>query len=131
MKQKFNKEQVLGLGRQLLTFVSVFLITKGIIPQTLANEIITGLIVLAMIVWSWADKTNRNLSVWMVFVRKALTITGAVIMGKGLIKEDVWNEMFAMAMTLTSILLSYFGNGVVITEEEPKIEETKKDDEIK
>lgn len=131
MKKKINKEQVLGLVRQLLTFVSVFLITKGIIPQTLANEVITGLIVLSMIVWSWADKTNRNLSVWMVFVRKVLTIAGAIIMGKGLIKQDVWNEIFAMAMTLSSIVLSYFGNEVVITEEEPKVEEPRKDDEIK
>ncbi len=115
--KKMNKEQVIGLVRQILTFVSVFLITKGIIPQTLANEIITGVIVLAMIIWSWIDKTDRNLSVWMIFVRKALTITGAIIMGKGLIKEEMWNEVIAIAMTLTSIILSYFGNGEIITEE--------------
>lgn len=124
--KKLNKEQVLGLGRQILTFVSVFLITKGIIPQTLTNEIITGVIVLAMIIWSWIDKTDRNLSVWMIFVRKALTITGAIIMGKGLIKEEMWNEIVAIAITLTSIVLSYFSNGVVIVEEEPN-----KDIEIK
>jgi hypothetical protein len=127
--KKMNKEQVIGLVRQILTFVSVFLITKGIIPQTLANEIITGVIVLAMIIWSWIDKTDRNLSVWMIFVRKALTITGAIIMGKGLIKEEMWNEIVAIAITLTSIVLSYFGNGVVITE--PVIDEPEKIHEIK
>lgn len=112
--KKLNKEQVLGLGRQILTFVSVFLITKGIIPQTLTNEIITGVIVLAMIIWSWIDKTDRNLSVWMIFVRKALTIIGAIIMGKGLIKEEMWNEIVAIAITLTSIVLSYFGNTTIV-----------------
>jgi len=127
--KKMNKEQVLGLVRQILTFTSVFLISKGIIPQTLANEIITGAIVLAMIVWSWVDKTERNLSVWMVFIRKTLTIVGAVIMGKGLIKDEVWNEMVAMVMTLASILLSYIGNEPVV---EPVIEtKPTEDKEIK
>jgi hypothetical protein len=127
--KKMNKEQVIGLVRQILTFVSVFLITKGIIPQTLANEIITGVIILAMVVWSWVDKSNRNLSVWMVFVRQALTIVGAFIMGKGLIKAEIWNEVIAMVMTLTSIVLSYIGNGAIITE--PVVELPKKDEEVK
>lgn len=125
---KINKEQVTGLIRHILTFASVFLIAKGIIPQTLANEIITGLVVLIMIIWSWVDKSERNLSVWLIFVRKFLTIAGAFIMGYGVLNNEVWNEVISIVMTFTSIILSYIGNEPIIEQpiiKEPIIEEQK------
>ena len=51
-----NKEQILGLVRHVLTFVGGFLITKGVIDETISTEAIGAIITLIGSVWSVASK---------------------------------------------------------------------------
>lgn len=55
---KLTKEQVLGIIRHSLTFIGGILITKGLIDESTANEIIGGVITLAGTIWSVVDKTK-------------------------------------------------------------------------
>jgi hypothetical protein len=52
-----NKEMILGVVRHVLTFAGGFLITKGIIDESLSQEIIGGVVSLVGLVWSiWTKK---------------------------------------------------------------------------
>jgi hypothetical protein len=50
--KKLTKDQVLGILRHTLTFVGGILITKGLIDETTATEIIGGIITLTGTIWS-------------------------------------------------------------------------------
>ena len=53
-----RKEKILGILRHTLTFVGGILITKGLIDETLVNEIVGSIITLTGLVWSIVDKTK-------------------------------------------------------------------------
>ena len=53
---KLTKEQVLGIIRHTLTFVGGILITKGLVDETTATEIIGGVITLTGAIWSIVAK---------------------------------------------------------------------------
>ena len=55
---KLTKEQVLGIVRHTLTFVGGVLVTKGLIDDTMATEIIGGVITLVGAIWSVVEKTK-------------------------------------------------------------------------
>lgn len=51
-----NKEQVLGLLRHLLTFAGGFIVTKGLIDESLYTELVGGVLALVGTVWSIVSK---------------------------------------------------------------------------
>lgn len=53
-----NKEQVLSILRHTLTFIGGILITKGLIDETLSNEIVGSIITLTGLVWGVVSKTK-------------------------------------------------------------------------
>ncbi len=55
-----NKEQILGLVRHVLTFVGGYLITKGVIDETISTEAIGAIITLIGSVWSVASKVQKT-----------------------------------------------------------------------
>jgi hypothetical protein len=56
---KLTKEQILGIVRHGLTFIGGILITKGLIDESTATEIIGGIITLAGTIWSIIEKNNK------------------------------------------------------------------------
>lgn len=50
--KRLTKEQLLGILRHTLTFVGGILITKGLIDEATATEIIGGVITLTGTIWS-------------------------------------------------------------------------------
>ena len=50
--KRLTKEQLLGVLRHTLTFVGGILITKGLIDEATAAEIIGGIITLTGTIWS-------------------------------------------------------------------------------
>lgn len=50
--KRLTKEQLLGILRHTLTFVGGILVTKGLIDETTATEIIGGVITLTGAIWS-------------------------------------------------------------------------------
>lgn len=55
---KLTKEQILGIVRHGLTFIGGILITKGLIDESTATEIIGGIITLAGTIWSIIEKNK-------------------------------------------------------------------------
>jgi len=51
-----KKEQILGIARHILTFAGGFLVVKGVIDDSMLNELIGGTIALAGTIWSIVDK---------------------------------------------------------------------------
>lgn len=51
-----NKEQVLGLLRHVLTFAGGYIVTKGLIDESLYTELIGGVMALVGTVWSIVSK---------------------------------------------------------------------------
>jgi hypothetical protein len=58
MKMKLTKEQILGIVRHGLTFIGGILITKGLIDDATATEIIGGIITLTGTIWSVINKNQ-------------------------------------------------------------------------
>jgi hypothetical protein len=56
---KLTKEQILGIVRHGLTFIGGVLITKGLIDESTATEIIGGIITLTGTIWSIIEKNNK------------------------------------------------------------------------
>lgn len=55
---KFSKEQLLGIVRHSLTFIGGILITKGLIDESILNELIGGTIALTGAIWSIVVKNK-------------------------------------------------------------------------
>jgi len=55
---KLTKEQILGIARHGLTFIGGILIMKGIVDETMMNEVIGGVMTLAGTIWSIIDKNK-------------------------------------------------------------------------
>ena len=55
---KFSKEQLLGIVRHSLTFIGGIFITKGLIDESLLNELIGGAIALTGAIWSIVVKNK-------------------------------------------------------------------------
>ena len=55
---KLTKEQIMGIIRHGLTFVGGILVMKGLIDETLSQEIIGSVITLVGLVWSVVDKNK-------------------------------------------------------------------------
>ena len=55
---KFSKEQLLGIVRHSLTFIGGICITKGLIDESLLNELIGGAIALTGAIWSIVVKNK-------------------------------------------------------------------------
>lgn len=53
---KLNKQQVLGIIRHTLTFVGGIFIAKGLIDETIATEIIGGILTVTGAIWSIVEK---------------------------------------------------------------------------
>ena len=51
-----KKEQFMGIIRHTLTFVGGILVTKGLLDEGMASEIIGGVITLIGSIWSVIDK---------------------------------------------------------------------------
>ncbi len=49
------------------------------------------------------DKT-----VWLGFVRHALTMVGGVLIAKGWVSESVWPEVLGAVMTLIGLVASWY-----------------------
>jgi hypothetical protein len=56
---KFTKEQLQGLVRHVLTFVGGFLLTKGIIDDSILVELIGGAVTLTGAIWSVVAKQKN------------------------------------------------------------------------
>jgi hypothetical protein len=55
---KFSKEQLLGIVRHSLTFIGGIFITKGLIDESILNEVIGGAIALTGAIWSIVVKNK-------------------------------------------------------------------------
>jgi hypothetical protein len=55
---KFSKEQILGIVRHSLTFIGGILITKGLIDESILNELMGGVIALTGAIWSIVVKNK-------------------------------------------------------------------------
>lgn len=53
---KLSKEQVLGIARHVLTFAAGIVVAKGLVEESLAAELIGGILAVAAGVWSIVDK---------------------------------------------------------------------------
>ena len=55
---KFSKEQLLGIVRHSLTFIGGIFITKGLIDESMLNELMGGAIALTGAIWSIIEKNK-------------------------------------------------------------------------
>ena len=54
---KLSQAQILGIIRHILTFGGGLLVTKGLLNDAMAAEIIGGLVTLVGVIWSYVSKT--------------------------------------------------------------------------
>ena len=55
---KISKEQLLGIVRHSLTFIGGIFITKGLIDESILNEVMGGAIALTGAIWSIVVKNK-------------------------------------------------------------------------
>jgi hypothetical protein len=55
---KLTKEQLLGIVRHAVTFIGGILVMKGIIDDSIVQEILGGVTTLAGAIWSIVDKNK-------------------------------------------------------------------------
>ena len=55
---KLTKEQLLGIVRHAVTFIGGILVMKGLVDDSLVQEILGGATTLAGVIWSIVDKNK-------------------------------------------------------------------------
>jgi len=55
---KLTKEQLLGIVRHAVTFIGGILVMKGLVDDSLVQEILGGVTTLAGAIWSIVDKNK-------------------------------------------------------------------------
>ena len=55
---KFSKDQLMGIVRHSLTFIGGIFITKGLIDESMLNELMGGAIALTGAIWSIIEKNK-------------------------------------------------------------------------
>ena len=55
---KLTKEQLLGIVRHAVTFIGGILVMKGLIDDSMVQEILGGVTTLAGAIWSIVDKNK-------------------------------------------------------------------------
>ena len=55
---KLTKEQLLGIVRHSITFIGGILVMKGLIADSMVEEIVGGVTTLTGTIWSIVNKTN-------------------------------------------------------------------------
>jgi hypothetical protein len=55
---KLTKEQLLGIVRHAVTFIGGILVMKGLIDDSIVQEILGGVTTLAGAIWSIVDKNK-------------------------------------------------------------------------
>lgn len=55
---KLTKEQLLGIVRHSITFIGGILVMKGLIADSMVEEIVGGVTTLTGAIWSIVNKTN-------------------------------------------------------------------------
>jgi hypothetical protein len=53
-----NKEQILGIVRHTLTFVGGLWVMRGVVEESIANEIVGGIMTAVGGIWSVVDKVK-------------------------------------------------------------------------
>lgn len=104
------KNQILGLIRQVLTFVGMYLVAQGVGTEGLFTEAIGAVMTISFSVWGWIDKSNRDLAVWMSVVRHTLSAAGGFVMSYNLIPDALWNDIVSIVVASFSIILSTIEN---------------------
>lgn len=105
-----NKEQILGLVRQILTFGGVYLATKGIVDSATIELVIGAILAITVTIWGWIDKSNRELSVWLSLTRHLVSAIGAIVVGTGILSESLFNDISGIVIGLVSVILSVLEN---------------------
>lgn len=52
-----NKKQITGPLRIAIGFIVTWAVTKGYVPESLATQIVSGVVLFALLVWSFMDNT--------------------------------------------------------------------------
>lgn len=58
--QRIMNDKITGLIRHILTFIGGYLVTQGIIDETMLTEVVGAIITLVGFAWSWKDKADRE-----------------------------------------------------------------------
>lgn len=104
------KDQILGFIRQALTFLGVYVAAEGFLPDTIIEQVIGGVMAVAVTAWGWIDKSNRDLSVWYSMTRHVLSAAGGLLLHFGIVGEELWNNIVSATLPIISILLSTIEN---------------------
>lgn len=56
-----NFEQVKGLAERLAYLIVMWLVAKGVIPATMAGDVVLVLVSLAALFWGWKTNTQPSL----------------------------------------------------------------------
>lgn len=105
-----QKDQILGFIRQALTFLGVYFAAQGFIPDTVVDQVIAGVMAVAVTVWGWVDKSSRELSVWYSMTRHVLSAAGGLLLHFGIVGQEMWDNIAGAVLPLVSILLSVLEN---------------------
>lgn len=74
-----NKEQILGLVRQILTVVFTVLAAKWFQDGAITEGIIAGIIGAVATIWGIVDKSQKGLSAWASAGRHVVSVAAGLV----------------------------------------------------
>jgi hypothetical protein len=104
-----NKESVFSILRSILTAVGAYLVGKNFLGATIDNElwmgIIGAIVTLGSVIWGIFDKT-AGVEQIQSGLRSSIIFFGTLLVGSGVIKDEVLQSVLAVVATLVPILYS-------------------------
>lgn len=104
-----NKEKVFSIIRSVLTIVGAFLVGKSFLGNTIDDNLWLGIgggiITAISVVWGIVDKT-ATIEGLQSGIRNVLIFFGALLVGSGIIKDEVLQAILGIVPIVITILYS-------------------------
>lgn len=104
-----NKESVLSIVRSILTAVGAYVAGKSFLGSTIDDNLWLGIgasiVTLISIIWGVVDKT-ATLEMFESGLRSIIMFFGALLVGAGIIKDEVLQSLLAISSVLLPVIYS-------------------------
>lgn len=100
-------DNFLSIVRAFLTALCAFVIGHNVFGTAIDNKVwesvISGVVILATLVWSIKDKT-ANIEMWQSGIRTAITFIGGLLLAKHLINAEQLAAVITGALTVLPVI---------------------------
>ena len=102
-----SKETILSFVRTLLIAIGGYLVARGILTDSMLQNVIGVALAVVTTIWSILDKT-AGIEMIQSGIRSVVTFVGGFLLMRGKVTQETIDQVLAFLLPLASFIYSYF-----------------------